>query len=321
MSMPRYILNALKRFLRAGSDAVNNPSDYRPGKHTALQKPTPQDTSAPATLEETLRIQQIVGVFLYYARAIDSTFLTAVSKVSSAQAKPTAKVLQDAERLVQYASTQPAAQLVYYASKMDLIVHGDASYLSETNARSRAAGVFYLGDRHNPDTLNAPILCLSTILDVVVSSATEAEYGAAYLNSKQVAPLRGLLGDMGYTQEPTIMYIDNKAAADIANDSVTQRHSKAMDMRFHFVRDRVRQGQLCVTWAPGRKNLADYLTKAHPTKHFVRMRAFFVTTPPTDTEWTKVKKYAAQELNQNLQRRLTVQDLPDPRPPSSIKPP
>ena len=321
MSMPRYILNALKRFKPTGGDPVYNPSDYRPGKHTALQKPTPQDTSAPATPEETLRIQQIVGVFLYYARAIDSTFLTAVSKVSSAQAKPTAKVLQDAERLVQYASTQPAAQLVYYASKMDLIVHGDASYLSETNARSRAAGVFYLGDRHNPDTLNAPILCLSTILDVVVSSATEAEYGAAYLNSKQVAPLRGLLGDMGYTQEPTIMYIDNKAAAGIANDSVTQRHSKAMDMRFHFVRDRVRQGQLCVTWAPGRKNLADYLTKAHPTKHFVRMRAFFVTTPPTDTEWTKVKKYAAQELNQNLQRRLTVQDLPDPRPPSSIKPP
>jgi len=326
LAMPRFLPNALKRFHMKIHNPVYNPIDYQPGTRTAIQAPTPEDTSTPASPAETLRIQQIVGVLLYYARAIDSTFTTAVSKVSSAQAKPTITVLRAAERLLEYAATQPTAELVYYASKMHLIVHGDASYLSETNARSRAAGVFFLGDAQNPDVLNAPVLCTSTILDVVVAAATEAEYGAAYLNTKQTAPIRGVLHDMGHTQPPTPMFIDNKAAEGIANDTVTMRHSKAMDMRFHLVRDRVRQGQLKVIWAPGRANLADYLTKAHPTKHFVAMRPFFVRTPPTDPrwqpesptsgQWTTVGRYAHQAP---FIRRLTVTDIPDPRPPSSLK--
>jgi len=194
---------------------------------------------------------------------------------------------------------------------MDLIVHGDASYLSETKARSRAAGVYYLGDRKKPNILNAPIPCTSSILDVVVSSATEAEYGAAFLNTKQTAPIRGTLADLGHVQEPTLMYIDNAAADGIANDTVTQKFSKAMDMRYHLVRDRVRQGQIAVTWAAGCTNVADYLTKAHPTKHFVAMRPFFVSTPiHDDPEWTTVGCKTPGTA------RLSVIHLPDPRPPT-----
>ena len=313
LSMPRFLPNALKRFNIKPGKPVYNPIDYRPGIHTAIQRPTPEDSSAPATKAETLRIQQIVGVILYYARAIDSTFTTPVGKVSSAQATPTAAVLTAAERLLHYAATQPAAALVFYGSKMDMIVHGDASYLSETKARSRVAGVYYLGDKDHPDTLNAPFLCTSAILDVVVTAATEAEYGAAYTNAKQIATLRGILHDLGHPQAPTLMVIDNKAAEGIANDTVTQRHSKAMDMRFHFVRDRVRQGQIRVVWQPGRRNLADYFTKAHPTKHYMAMRQFFVSTPPLPDDWTLVGRHAAPA---QLTRRLTLADLPDPRPPS-----
>ena len=108
------------------------------------------------------------------------------------------------------------------------------------------------------------------------------------------------------------MFTDNKCAAGIANDTVTQRHSKAMDMRYHFTRDRVRQGQFSVQWAPGNTNLADYLTKAHPTSHFTAMRPFFVTTPSEDGTWTAVHSRA-------LVHRLTLADLPDPRPPRRLK--
>lgn len=314
LSMPRFLPSALKRFHLEPHKPVHNPIDYQPGARTALQTPTPEDTSPAATPGEAKRIQEIVGVLLYYARALDATFLTAVGKVASAQAKPTRKVLAAAERLLQYAATEPAAQLIFCASKMDLIVHGDASYLSETNARSRGAGVFILGDREQPDILNAPFHCSTMILDVVVAAATEAEYGSAYLNTKQIGPFKNTLEDLGHPQEPTLLFIDNKAAGGIANDTVTQRHSKAMDMRFHLVRDRVRQGQLRVTWAPGRTNLADYLTKAHPTKHFVSMRPFFITTPPSDVQWTTAD--GTGKHGPRLRKRLTTADIPDPRPPS-----
>ena len=42
-----------------------------------------------------------------------------------------------------------------------------------------------------------------------------------------------------------------------------------MDTRFHWTRDRVRQGQFIVSWRPGLQNLADIFTKALPVKDFI----------------------------------------------------
>jgi hypothetical protein len=38
--------------------------------------------------------------------------------------------------------------------------------------------------------------------------------------------------------------------------------SKYLDMRFHWLRDRIDQGQFRVVFVPGKKNLADFFTKA-----------------------------------------------------------
>jgi hypothetical protein len=38
----------------------------------------------------------------------------------------------------------------------------------------------------------------------------------------------------------------------------------------------VGQGHFTVTWRPGKTNLADFLTKAHPVKHQLEMRKIFV---------------------------------------------
>eukprot|EP00957_Ditylum_brightwellii_P095298 7258565-Ditylum_brightwellii.AAC.1 len=58
---------------------------------------------------------------------------------------------------------------------MMLVVRLDASYLSEQNARSRAAGHFYLANKTNEDLNNSAILTLSTIIRHFVASALEAE--------------------------------------------------------------------------------------------------------------------------------------------------
>ena len=55
--------------------------------------------------------------------------------------------------------------------------------------------------------------------------------------------------------------------------------SKAVDMRFHWIRDRVQQGHFTIAWRPGTENLADYFTKEHPLRHFRTMRSFLVAYP------------------------------------------
>ena len=50
-----------------------------------------------------------------------------------------------------------------------------------------------------------------------------------------------------------------------------------MDMRFMWIRDRVRQLHFSVTWKKGSENLTDYFTKLHPTAHHQAMRQVYVT--------------------------------------------
>jgi hypothetical protein len=40
-----------------------------------------------------------------------------------------------------------------------------------------------------------------------------------------------------------------------------------MDMRYHWLIDRVRQKQFDVYWCPGKDSIGDYHTKHHPSQH------------------------------------------------------
>ena len=87
---------------------------------------------------------------------------------------------------------------------------------------------------------------------------------------QQAASLRTILSDLGYPQPPTIIMCDNTCAIGIAMHTVSikQKHSNAIDMRFHWVRDRVRQGQFVIAYIKSADNVADYFTKnLDPLKH------------------------------------------------------
>jgi hypothetical protein len=96
------------------------------------------DRSNPITDKDVIKyIQEVIGVFLYYARAVDYTMITTVNKLASRQANPTEDLLSAIDHFLQYASSNSAAEVIYYPSSMKLITHSDASYLSESKARSR----------------------------------------------------------------------------------------------------------------------------------------------------------------------------------------
>jgi hypothetical protein len=49
-----------------------------------------------------------------------------------------------------------------------------------------------------------------------------------------------------------------------------------MDMRYHWLTDRVRQKQFDVYWQPGRENLGDYHTKHHSAQHHKYMHGLIL---------------------------------------------
>jgi hypothetical protein len=106
----------------------------------------------------------------------------------------------------------------------------------------------------------------------MVASAAESEVGAWFHNSQSGAPLRVTLTELGHTQPPTPLRTYNYTSFGILNETIKQKRSKAMDMRYHWLTDRVRQQKIDVYWRPGREKLGDYHTKHHSAQHHKDMR-------------------------------------------------
>ena len=151
---------------------------------------------------------------------------------------------------------------MYRASDMILQVDSDAAYLVCPEARSRAGGYHYLGNKDG-QLINAPIFVLAKVIKNVMASAAESEVAALFMNAQEAVSLRNTLHDMGHTQPATRVKTDNQTAKGIITNTIKQRRSKAIDMRFYWLRDRQEQGQFDIYWEPGKHNLADYFTKHH----------------------------------------------------------
>ena len=286
VSMPGYVERALQRFSHARDDSQpsNSPHKYQiPSYGKKIQYADTPDTSPVLDSKAKTRIQEIIGVFLYYARAVDNTMLPALGTLATQQAAPTQHTMNAVIQFLNYAVANPDAVLRYHASDMVLHVESDASYLSETKARSRYAGYQYLSTRpsESPQTdpippFNAAVNVPCQILREVVSSAAEAELAGLFHNAKEACPIRICLEEMGHPQPATPIVTDNSTAAGIANDTIKQKRSKAIDMRFYWVRDRVKQKQFHILWRKGALNKADYFTKHHPAKHHQAMRSTYL---------------------------------------------
>ena len=275
MSMPGYVQATLDKFKHEAPRHLQHaPRRHNPIQYgVKVQLTDAPDLSAPLSTDGIKRIQKIVGTLLYYARAVDNTLLVALSSLASRQSKATHLTNRDVSQLLDYCYTHPEATLRYHASDMILKIHSDAGYLNESKARSRAGGHFYLGNKETkPDIDNGAILNPTGILRHVASAASEAEYGALFVNGKEGTIMRNTLDGMGYPQPSTVIVTDNSTADGIANDTIKQQRSRTIDMRYHWIRDRIVQGQFRVQWRPGKDNKGDYFTKHHAGAHHQRVR-------------------------------------------------
>ncbi len=129
-------------------------------------------------------IQEVTGVFLYLARAVDLTMLTSLSALTSKQAAPMENMMQDCLQFLDYAASQEDAIVTYQASDMKLAIHSNVSYLSEPKARSRAGGHMFMAGMEEIPINNRAVLNILQIIKAVMSLAAEAELGALFINAK-----------------------------------------------------------------------------------------------------------------------------------------
>ena len=132
---------------------------------------------------------------------------------------------------------------------MILHIDSDASYLSEPRSRSRTGGDYYLSSiptdpkkyPNLPPPANGPIHTECRILKHVVASAAKAEVRGLFHNGQTSVPLRITFHELGFTSPPISIKTDNSMAEGIVTATVRQKSSKAMEMQFYWMKDRLKQ--------------------------------------------------------------------------------
>jgi hypothetical protein len=127
--MPENVEQALAQF----GHEMPKLLQHQPHKHTVptygatIQYTKADNVTKLLLKEEKKYIQQVIGTFLCYGQAVDSTMLTALSSILSTQAEPTKETMANVKLFLHYVASHQNAIITYHASDMVLVVRSNAS--------------------------------------------------------------------------------------------------------------------------------------------------------------------------------------------------
>ena len=141
---------------------------------------------------------------------------------------------------------------------LKLIGYSDSDYASDITDRKSVSGYIFI-------LANAPISWKSRKQSTVANSSTEAEYIALANATKEAVWLRRFLLEVNLPQpEPTVIRGDNNGSLFLAKNPVNHDRTKHIDVKHHFVREKLHHKTITLEHVPTQEQLADALTKALP---------------------------------------------------------
>ena len=144
---------------------------------------------------------------------------------------------------------------LFYEAGMELQLYGYTNADWAADSMTDRRFMFSLG--------SAAITWSSKKQPTVALSSTEAEYRGAAVAACEVAWLEMLLADLGiHVQVPVVIYCDNLSSIQLARNPVFHARTKHIEVHYHFIRERVLDGDIDLTYVRTDEQVADIFTKA-----------------------------------------------------------
>jgi hypothetical protein len=105
----------------------------------------------------------------------------------------------------------------------------------------------------------------------------QSEYQAIYGGATEGVWLRYVLEELGCRQQQTQLNCDNQPAIDFSNNPINQSRMKSIDIKFHAIRDFIRERKIYVRKIAGQYQLADIFTKPLSATPFQLQRSHYLT--------------------------------------------
>jgi len=109
--------------------------------------------------------------------------------------------------------------------------------------------------------VNGIFLWNSHLQKTTALSSTEAEYMALSNCAHQVIWIKQIFGELGYNLKPISICGDNQGSIFMANNPITEQHTKHIPICYHFVRNAVTDQHIEIFYIKGTNNPADMFTK------------------------------------------------------------
>jgi hypothetical protein len=107
----------------------------------------------------------------------------------------------------------------------------------------------------------------------IARSMMEAEYMAEGAATCEALWYRSLLKELGFPQEkPTIIRCDNEGAMALAKNPTYHAKTKHIDVQYHFIREKVENGDVRLVYQPTDLMAADMFTKSLGREKIERFR-------------------------------------------------
>ncbi|GJT43949.1 hypothetical protein Tco_0952664 [Tanacetum coccineum] len=212
-----------------------------------------EDTQGKAV--DPTHYRRMVGTLMYLTASRPDLTLD-VCMCARYQAKPTEKHLHAIKRIFKYLRGTINRGLWHPKEfSIALTAYADADHAGcQDTRRSTYGSMHLLGDRL--------VSWSSKRQKSVVISSTKAEYIALFSCCAQVLWMRSQLTDYGLRFNKFPMYCDNKSAITLCCNNVQHSRSKHIDIRFHFIKEQVKNGVVELYFVNTEYQLADIFTKA-----------------------------------------------------------
>ena len=214
--------------------------------------------------------RSLVGSLMYVASGTRPDIMFAVSKLSRFLDCYREDHWLAAIRVVRYlkGTRKLALHLGGPSSSFALLGYSDSDYANEPGSegrRSVGGHCFTLG--------SGMVSWSSKKQNTIADSTCAAEYMAVSEAGWELVWLRTLLRELGYESiKATPLLCDNSAAVLLSADQSFHNRTKHLDVRYHWIRERVDRGELIVGQIATADNIADVFTKALPGPQFLNLR-------------------------------------------------
>jgi hypothetical protein len=257
MTQVTYIKQMIERFGMTDCKSISTPAE---GTLARCKEQQPTDS----------QYMSIVGSLLYASMVTRPDITFSVQALGRHLQSSGPEHLSAAKRVLRYLQGTKMLGIIFSGGKnvqnTTLTGYSDSDWGGDPDTRrSTTAYLFKFG--------GGPISWSSRLQPTVALSSAEAEYMAASAAVQEATYLRQLLSEFGYQQsKSTTIFEDNQGCIALARNPVLHKRTKHIEIKYHFIRERIESGEIDLIYISTQKQQADILTKALPKPQFERLR-------------------------------------------------